>query len=78
MAAAALTTVGLALTLAFLRNRFIGRPVARLATIMGELARGAHGVTIPDVNHHDEIGDMLRHFRTQRADITGDVSGLAA
>ncbi|MEN9708273.1 MAG: hypothetical protein RIQ68_681 [Pseudomonadota bacterium] len=60
MAAAALTAVGVALALAVLLNRSIGQPVARLATIMGELANGASAVTIPDVTRRDEIGDMAR------------------
>ena len=60
MMAAALTAVGVAIVLAFLLNRSIGKPVARMAAIMGELADSTQSVTIPDLQRRDEIGDMAR------------------
>ena len=60
MMAAALTAVGVAIVLAFLLNRSIGKPVARMAAIMGELADSTQSVAIPDLHRRDEIGDMAR------------------
>ncbi len=60
MVAAGLSAVAISILLAIMLNRSIGKPVATMASIMDELAKGATHVTIPNLNRHDEIGDMAR------------------
>jgi methyl-accepting chemotaxis protein len=60
MLAAGFCAVGVSVLLAFILNRSIGKPVAHMATIMDELAKGSTDVTIPNLHRRDEIGDMAR------------------
>ncbi|SFK50638.1 methyl-accepting chemotaxis protein [Falsiroseomonas stagni] len=48
----------LAILVAWLMNRGIGRPVKDITRSMGLLANGSTGITIPGTGRRDEIGEM--------------------
>ncbi|UZK69214.1 methyl-accepting chemotaxis protein [Sphingomonas sp. S1-29] len=52
--------IGIAIGLAFMLSQLIARPVSRLTGTMADLAAGKHDITVPDLDRHDELGDMAR------------------
>lgn len=55
-----LALIAIATTLAFVLSQLIAQPVSRLTKTMGDLAAGRNDIAVPDMDRHDEIGDMAR------------------
>lgn len=52
--------IGVAVAMAMLLSRALGRPIVRLTDVMEQLARGRNDVAIPDADRGDELGSMSR------------------
>lgn len=52
--------VGTAMALAAMLSRMLARPIVQLTGVMDTLARGDHGIDVPDTARGDEIGSMSR------------------
>ncbi len=55
-----LMMIGVAVAMAMLLARALGRPIVRLTGIMDELSRGRNDITVPDAERGDELGSMSR------------------
>ncbi|PTS87999.1 methyl-accepting chemotaxis protein [Sphingomonas sp. HMWF008] len=52
--------IAIAVGLAFLLSQLIAQPVTRLTRTMADLAAGKNDISVPDLDRHDELGDMAR------------------
>ncbi|WP_322964019.1 methyl-accepting chemotaxis protein [Sphingomonas fuzhouensis] len=55
-----LVMIGVAVAMAIMLSRALGRPIVRLTGIMEQLARGRNEITVPDADRGDELGSMSR------------------
>ncbi|MFK3889342.1 methyl-accepting chemotaxis protein [Sphingomonas sp. NPDC079357] len=60
LALGGLAMTGTAILVSLLLGRALARPVVRLTRVMDTLARGDHGLTVPDTDRADELGSMSR------------------
>ncbi|GAA4216449.1 methyl-accepting chemotaxis protein [Sphingomonas endophytica] len=55
-----LAMIGTAVLVSLMLARALARPVVRLTGVMDTLARGDHGLSVPDTERADELGSMSR------------------
>ncbi|WP_051273027.1 methyl-accepting chemotaxis protein [Sphingomonas phyllosphaerae] len=60
LALGGLAMIGIAVLVSMLLSRALARPVVRLTGVMDTLARGDHGLSVPDTERADELGSMSR------------------
>ena len=60
LALGGLAMIGIAVLVSMLLSRALARPVVRLTGVMDTLARGDHGLSVPDTDRADELGSMSR------------------
>ena len=60
LALGGLAMIGIAVLVSMLLSRALARPVVRLTRVMDTLARGDHGLSVPDTDRADELGSMSR------------------
>ena len=60
LALGGLAMIGIAVLVSMLLSRALARPVVRLTEVMDTLARGDHGLSVPDTERADELGSMSR------------------
>jgi len=55
-----LIMIGVAIAMAMMLSRALGRPIVRLTEVMDTLARGRNDIAVPDAERGDELGSMSR------------------
>lgn len=60
LAIGGLIMISVAVAMAILLSRALGRPIVRLTGVMDALARGRNDIGIPDAERGDELGSMSR------------------
>ncbi|MEG3090632.1 methyl-accepting chemotaxis protein [Sphingomonas sp. PB1R3] len=55
-----LVMISVAIAMAMMLSRALGRPIVRLTEVMDTLARGRNDIVVPDAERGDELGSMSR------------------